>query len=311
MALRHRRAWSSSPASSAPRTTTTGSACPRTGCRSAGFFSALEPLALLGMAMYAYSAMRRSGLAHPNTLALHWTIGSAVFTLFGAGLLGLAHTWPAVNKWTHGTLITAMHGHTAFYGAYAMIVLAMITYALPSMAPRPFGARQQHRLLVVLAAARRHVRHDPVVRDRRHRAGLPRAHPRHRLPGDAAEDPGPLPDAARHRRRCSRSGWRCSSSTSSAMRRASRSRTDAPAAGAAGSSWPRACRAVRPAATGAGPRSRSTSPSGDEVALFEQCHARRLAVMLKGPTGCGKTRFVEHMAWRLGRRWSRSRATTT
>ncbi len=42
-------------------------------------------------------------------------------------------------------------------------------------------------------------------------------------------------------------------------------------------------------------------PLGDEVAIFEQCHAQQLAVMLKGPTGCGKTRFVEHMAWRLGR----------
>ena len=42
--------------------------------------------------------------------------------------------------------------------------------------------------------------------------------------------------------------------------------------------------------------------SGGEVALFEQCHARQLAVMLKGPTGCGKTRFVEYMAWRLGRK---------
>jgi nitric oxide reductase NorQ protein len=41
--------------------------------------------------------------------------------------------------------------------------------------------------------------------------------------------------------------------------------------------------------------------SGREVAIFEQCHARHLAVMLKGPTGCGKTRFVEHMAWRLKR----------
>jgi nitric oxide reductase subunit B len=98
-----------------------------------GFFSALEPLAIIGMAMYAYSAMRRSGMAHPNSLALHWTLGSTIFTLFGAGLLGLAHTWPSVNKWTHGTLITAMHGHAAFYGAYAMIVLAMITYALPSL----------------------------------------------------------------------------------------------------------------------------------------------------------------------------------
>jgi nitric oxide reductase NorQ protein len=42
-------------------------------------------------------------------------------------------------------------------------------------------------------------------------------------------------------------------------------------------------------------------PLADEVAIFEHAHARKLAVMLKGPTGCGKTRFVEHMAWRLQR----------
>ncbi len=101
-----------------------------------GFFSALEPLALFGMAMYAYFAMRRSGFGHPNHLALHWTVGSALFTAFGAGLLGLAHTWPSVNKWTHGTLITPMHGHSAFYGAYVMIVLAIITYALPGLTGR-------------------------------------------------------------------------------------------------------------------------------------------------------------------------------
>src|SRR5690606_40727329 len=65
--------------------------------------------------------IRRTGIRHPNVLALHWAIGSAVFTLFGAGLLGLAHTFPDINKWTHGTLITAMHGHAAFYGAYVMI----------------------------------------------------------------------------------------------------------------------------------------------------------------------------------------------
>lgn len=42
-------------------------------------------------------------------------------------------------------------------------------------------------------------------------------------------------------------------------------------------------------------------PTGDEVDVFAKCHDRGLAVMLKGPTGCGKTRFVEHMAWRLDR----------
>lgn len=42
-------------------------------------------------------------------------------------------------------------------------------------------------------------------------------------------------------------------------------------------------------------------PTGDEVAIFEAAYAGRLPVLLKGPTGCGKTRFVEHMAWRLFR----------
>ena len=42
-------------------------------------------------------------------------------------------------------------------------------------------------------------------------------------------------------------------------------------------------------------------PVNQEVELFEAAYAAKLPVMLKGPTGCGKTRFVEHMAWRLGR----------
>lgn len=107
-----------------------------------GFFSALEPFAFLAMAMYAYYAIRRSGISHPNTMALHWTIGSAVFSALGAGVLGLAHTWPAVNKWTHGTHITSMHAHMAFFGAYVMIVLGMITYALPGLTGRGDDSRE-------------------------------------------------------------------------------------------------------------------------------------------------------------------------
>jgi nitric oxide reductase NorQ protein len=42
-------------------------------------------------------------------------------------------------------------------------------------------------------------------------------------------------------------------------------------------------------------------PTGTEVEVFETCHRRGIPVMLKGPTGCGKTRFVEYMAWKLGR----------
>ncbi len=42
-------------------------------------------------------------------------------------------------------------------------------------------------------------------------------------------------------------------------------------------------------------------PQGEECALFEHAYRRRLPLLLKGPTGCGKTRFVTHMAARLGR----------
>ena len=101
-----------------------------------GIFSALEPLAFLGMAFYAIAMARRGGRKHPNRIALLWTLGCAVMSCIGAGFLGFAHTLPSVNIWTHGTLVTAMHGHMAFWGAYAMLILAMITYVLPEMTGR-------------------------------------------------------------------------------------------------------------------------------------------------------------------------------
>jgi nitric oxide reductase subunit B len=101
-----------------------------------GIFSALEPLAFLGMAIYALAMAKKGGRKHPNRIALTWSLGCAVMSFVGAGFLGMAHTLPQVNLYTHGTLITGMHGHLAFWGAYAMIVLAMIAYALPLMTGR-------------------------------------------------------------------------------------------------------------------------------------------------------------------------------
>lgn len=101
-----------------------------------GVFSALEPLAFLGMAVYALAMAKKGGRKHPNKTALTWTLGCAVMAFVGAGFLGIAHTIPQVNMWTHGTLVTAMHGHLAFWGAYAMIVFAMIAYSMPLMTGR-------------------------------------------------------------------------------------------------------------------------------------------------------------------------------
>ncbi|MDP7579506.1 MAG: CbbQ/NirQ/NorQ/GpvN family protein [SAR202 cluster bacterium] len=42
-------------------------------------------------------------------------------------------------------------------------------------------------------------------------------------------------------------------------------------------------------------------PVGDEIELFEAAYNQKIPVLFKGPTGCGKTRFIEYMSWRLGR----------
>lgn len=101
-----------------------------------GIFSAMEPLAFLGMALFAIAMYRKGEKKHPNKIALSWTLGTAIVSFVGAGLLGLAHTLPQVNMYTHGTLVTAMHGHLAFWGAYGMIVLAIISYTMPNLTGR-------------------------------------------------------------------------------------------------------------------------------------------------------------------------------
>ena len=42
-------------------------------------------------------------------------------------------------------------------------------------------------------------------------------------------------------------------------------------------------------------------PVGDEIEIFEAAYSERIPILFKGPTGVGKTRFVEYMSYRLGR----------
>jgi nitric oxide reductase subunit B len=116
-----------------------------------GIFSALEPLAFLAMTLFALNMSRKGEKKHPNKIALYWTLGSAIVSFIGAGLLGFAHTIPQTNVYTHGTLVTAMHGHLAFWGAYAMIVFAIISYSLPNMTGRKFYDTARGRMAFWLA----------------------------------------------------------------------------------------------------------------------------------------------------------------
>jgi nitric oxide reductase subunit B len=96
-------------------------------------FSALEPLPFFAMVLYAFNMVNRRRREHPNKAATLWALGTSVMAFLGAGVWGFLHTLSFVNYYTHGSQITAAHGHMAFYGAYAMIVMTIISYAMPKL----------------------------------------------------------------------------------------------------------------------------------------------------------------------------------
>ncbi len=102
-------------------------------------FSALEPLPFFAMTVFAFNMVNRRRREHPNKVATLWAMGTAVMAFLGAGVWGFLHTLAPVNYYTHGSQITAAHGHMAFYGAYVMIVLTIISYAMPIMRNREYG----------------------------------------------------------------------------------------------------------------------------------------------------------------------------
>jgi nitric oxide reductase subunit B len=96
-------------------------------------FSALEPIPFFMMTVFAFNMVNKRRRNHPNKAAVLWALGTAVMAFLGAGVWGFLHTLSPINYYTHGTQITAAHGHLAFYGAYVLINLTMISYAMPLM----------------------------------------------------------------------------------------------------------------------------------------------------------------------------------
>ncbi len=101
--------------------------------------SAVEPLPFFLMILFAFTMSRDRKIKHDNEIALTWAKGTAVMAFIGAGVWGFFHTLAPVNMYTHGTQLTAAHGHLSFYGAYIMIVFTVVSYAMPILRGRPHG----------------------------------------------------------------------------------------------------------------------------------------------------------------------------
>jgi len=110
-------------------------------------FSAMEPIPFFMMTVFAFNMVNRRRRNHPNKAAVLWALGTAVMAFLGAGVWGFLHTLSPVNYYTHGSQITAAHGHMAFYGAYVMIVLTMISYAMPLLRGRTAANSERSQVL--------------------------------------------------------------------------------------------------------------------------------------------------------------------
>ncbi len=99
-------------------------------------FSTLEVIPFFLMMSFAFVMVWKGRRNHPNKAALLWSLGSATIAFFGAGVWGFLHTLHGVNFYSHGTQITAAHGHLAFFGAYVALNLAMFAYAMPMLRQR-------------------------------------------------------------------------------------------------------------------------------------------------------------------------------
>jgi nitric oxide reductase subunit B len=101
--------------------------------------SAVEPVPFFMMILFAFAMTKKRRIQHENKIALTWAKGTAVMAFLGAGVWGFLHTLAPVNYYTHGTQLTAAHGHLAFYGAYIMILFTIVSYAMPIMRGRLKG----------------------------------------------------------------------------------------------------------------------------------------------------------------------------
>lgn len=95
-----------------------------------GFFSALEPLPLLGMVVHAVYDAGAHHMKTTNRPAFYWVLAEAFGNFIGAGIWGFMMTLPQINLYSHGTQWTVSHGHFAFWGAYGCGVIAMVYLVL-------------------------------------------------------------------------------------------------------------------------------------------------------------------------------------
>jgi len=97
-----------------------------------GVFSSLEPIPLILLVVRAwmeYRSIREAGQEFPYRWPLYFITASSFWNFLGAGVFGFMINLPIINYYEHSTYLTSNHGHTALFGVYGMLAIALILFS--------------------------------------------------------------------------------------------------------------------------------------------------------------------------------------
>lgn len=97
-----------------------------------GVFSSLEPIPLILLVVRAwmeYKSIKGEGREFPYRWPLYFLTASSVWNFVGAGMFGFLINLPIINYYEHATYLTSNHGHTALFGVYGMLAIALILFS--------------------------------------------------------------------------------------------------------------------------------------------------------------------------------------
>ncbi len=97
-----------------------------------GVFSSLEPIPLILLVVRAwmeYKSIHAEGREFPYRWPLYFLTASSVWNFIGAAMFGFIINLPIINYYEHSTYLTANHAHTALFGVYGMLAVALILFS--------------------------------------------------------------------------------------------------------------------------------------------------------------------------------------
>lgn len=104
-------------------------------------FSSLEPIPLILLVVRGwmeYKSVNDAGKEFPYRWPLFFLIASSFWNFLGAGVFGFTINLPVINYYEHATYLTSNHGHTALFGVYGMLSIALVLFSWRSLVQSEF-----------------------------------------------------------------------------------------------------------------------------------------------------------------------------